>query len=211
MQGSSVAALASIASTAASAQSSATASEPRLSSFHRGAAAALLALQLALRIPLAARQRFNSDEPQHFRVARDWSCDLLPYRDLWAAWAMIPLAASSLGAIYRIGTALYSPRISAWSAAHTLDARRGDGQGQVPAGSLDGRSMTGPREVDVGDHVVGWRRARPAAGASVGRCSGAWNVAVHSVGVEMSGRRFEALEHRRSFLDADGWREISVG
>src|SRR5262249_31633783 len=130
-----------VGSTAASA---ATGSERRLSPFDRWAVAALLALQLGLRIGLATRQRFNSDEPQHFQLAWGWSRGALPYRDLldnhtpllhllasplvrffgehpdalvWARWAMIPLAALSLGAIYQIGTTLYSPRVGAWSAA----------------------------------------------------------------------------------------------
>jgi hypothetical protein len=144
MQGSSVASLTPVASAAASAASSATASGRRLSPFDCWAVTALLVLQLGLRIGLATRQRFNSDEPQHYHVAWGWSRGLLPYRDLfdnhaplfhllasplvvlfgehpdvlvWARWAMIPVAAISLAAIYRIGTALFSRRVGAWSAA----------------------------------------------------------------------------------------------
>jgi hypothetical protein len=141
MQGYSLASRTPIASTPGS---TAAAGERRLSPFDRWAVAALLALQLGLRIGLAARQRFNSDEPQHFHVAWGWARGLLPYRDIfdnhtplfhvlaaplvvlfgehpdvlvWARWAMIPLAAIALAAIYRIGTALYSRRVGAWSAA----------------------------------------------------------------------------------------------
>ncbi len=144
MQGSCVASPSPVASTAASAASSATASERGLSPFDRWAVTALLVLQLGLRIGLATRQRFNSDEPQHYHVAWGWSRGLLPYRDLfdnhtplfhllasplvvlfgehpdvlvWARWAMIPVVAISLAAIYRIGKALFSRRVGAWSAA----------------------------------------------------------------------------------------------
>lgn len=133
-----------VASAAARSAGSRSASEPALPPFDRWAVGALLALQLGLRIGLATRQRFNSDEPQHFHVASAWARGLLPYRDVfdnhtplfhllasplvaafgehpdvlvWARWAMIPLAAVSLGSLYRIGTALYSRRVGAWTAA----------------------------------------------------------------------------------------------
>jgi hypothetical protein len=144
MQGSSVASLTPAAFNAAFAASSETASEQRLSPFDRSAVTALLVLQLGMRIGLATLQRFNSDEPQHYHVACGWSRGLLPYRDLfdnhtplfhvlasplvvlfgehpdalvWARWAMTPIGAISLAAIYRIGTALFSRRVGAWSAA----------------------------------------------------------------------------------------------
>jgi hypothetical protein len=133
-----------VASPAAASAGSRSAGEPALPRFDRWAVGALLALQLGLRIGLATRQRFNSDEPQHFHVASAWVRGLLPYRDVfdnhtplfhllasplvaafgehpdalvWARWAMIPLAAVSLGSLYGIGAALYSRRVGAWSAA----------------------------------------------------------------------------------------------
>jgi hypothetical protein len=144
MQRSSVASPALVASLAALCADSPPANERPLSYFERRAVAALLALQVMLRVWLATRQRFNSDEPQHFQVALGWTRGWLPYRDVfdnhtplfhlllspliaafgehpdalvWARWAMIPLAALSLAALYRLAAALYSPRAGAWSAA----------------------------------------------------------------------------------------------
>ncbi len=133
------------ASTAgAAADASRSGREPALPAFDRWAVGALLALQLGLRIGLAMRQRIDSDEPQHFHVAWAWTRGLLPYRDVfdnhtplfhllasplvgalgehpdalvWARWAMIPLAAASLGSLYCVGTALDSRRVGAWAAA----------------------------------------------------------------------------------------------
>jgi Dolichyl-phosphate-mannose-protein mannosyltransferase len=144
MRRSSVASPALVASLAVPSADSPTAAERPLSSFECRAVAALLALQVVLRVGLATRQRFNSDEPQHFEVALGWTRGWLPYRDVfdnhtplfhlllsplvaafgehpdalvWARWAMIPLAALSLAALYRLGAALYSRRVGAWSAA----------------------------------------------------------------------------------------------
>lgn len=105
--------------------------------------AMLLALQLVLRVGLALRQRFDTDEPQHLHVAWAWTQGLVPYRDFFdnhtplfhllmaplvAAFgeradiliamriAMLPLAGLSLWILYRIGCALFSARVGVWSA-----------------------------------------------------------------------------------------------
>jgi hypothetical protein len=144
MQRRSVVSPASIASAAAPSTGSRSRGEGALPTFDRRAVCALLALQLGLRIVLATRQRFNSDEAQHFHVAWAWVHGLLPYRDVfdnhaplfhllasplvaalgehpdvlvWARWAMIPLAAIALGSLYQIGATLYSRRVGAWAAA----------------------------------------------------------------------------------------------
>ena len=44
---------------------------------------ALVALQLGLRIGLALRERFDTDEPQHFHVAWAWLRGSLPHRDVF--------------------------------------------------------------------------------------------------------------------------------
>ena len=144
MQRRSVVSPAPVASAAAASADSRSAREGALPAFDRWAVSALLAFQFGLRIVLATRQRFNSDEPQHFHVASALVRGLLPYRDVfdnhtplfhllasplvaafgehpdvlvWARWAMIPLAAIALGSLYRIGAALYSRRVGAWTAA----------------------------------------------------------------------------------------------
>ena len=169
MQGSSVASQTPVASAAAFAAGSATASERRLSPFDRWAVTALLVLQLGLRIGLATQQRFNADEPQHYHVAWGWSRGLLPYRDLfenhtplfhllasplvvlfgdhpdvlvWARWAMIPVAAISLAAGRSEFTLALPGRYAMLSPFGS------------PAGALDGKQMTEPRQLDAGAHVV---------------------------------------------------------
>jgi hypothetical protein len=97
----------------------------------------------ALRIVAALRREFDSDEPQHLHVVWGWTHGLLPYRDLFdnhaplfhAAMApllalageragalvlmrlaMLPWHALVLVAVYRLGRALFSPRVGRWGA-----------------------------------------------------------------------------------------------
>src|SRR5205085_12617603 len=108
------------------------------------AAAAFLIVQLALRVILALRIGFDTDEPQHLHVAWAWTRGLVPYRDVFdnhaplfhlataplvaafgerpellfaARMAMIPLAIAALAAVFAIGRALFSASVGVWSAA----------------------------------------------------------------------------------------------
>src|SRR5262245_12829610 len=63
-------------------------------------AAALLGLQLVVRIAYDLRLRVDTDEPQHLHVAWAWTQGLVPYRDVFDNhaplfhMAMAPLAAA---------------------------------------------------------------------------------------------------------------------
>ena len=138
MQGSSLASLTPVASAAAFATGSATASE-RLSPFDRRAVTALLVLQLGLRIGLATRQRFNSDEPQHYHVAWGWSRGLRPYWDLF----------DNHTPLFHLLASGRSEFTLALPGRYAMLSPFGS-----PAGALDGKQMTEPRELDAGAHVV---------------------------------------------------------
>ncbi|HSD10832.1 MAG TPA: glycosyltransferase family 39 protein [Candidatus Binatia bacterium] len=104
----------------------------------------LFAVQLALRIGIALRYPFDTDEPQHLHVAWAWTQGLVPYRDVFdnhaplfhmlmaplaaaigeqpeilltMRLAMIPLAAVALACLYAIGRTLFEARVGLWAAA----------------------------------------------------------------------------------------------
>ena len=101
---------------------------------------------LVLRFVYAFHLRFDTDEPQHLHVVWGWAHGHLQYRDVFdnhgpvfhllcvplfralgerpdilipMRLAMLPLLAVSLWAIYRIGAALFSPRVGLWAAIFT--------------------------------------------------------------------------------------------
>jgi hypothetical protein len=106
-------------------------------------AAAMLALQLAVRIAYDVRLRVDTDEPQHLHVAWTWTQGLVPYRDVFdnhaplfhlamaplvAALgeradlliamrvAILPVIAALLWFVRRIGRALFCNSVGVWAA-----------------------------------------------------------------------------------------------
>jgi len=103
----------------------------------------LLAVLTAMKAAAASRYRFNTDETQHLHVIWGWTRGLIEYRDLYdnhpplfhmlmapvfglfperadivvpMRLLMIPFYLASLVAVYRIGRALYWPRVAVWAA-----------------------------------------------------------------------------------------------
>jgi hypothetical protein len=106
-------------------------------------AAAMLALQLAVRVAYDLRLRVDTDEPQHLHVAWAWTQGLVPYRDVFdnhaplfhvamaplvaalgeradlliaMRLAMLPLIAAMLWCTRRLGRALFCDRVGIWAA-----------------------------------------------------------------------------------------------
>jgi hypothetical protein len=106
-------------------------------------AAAMLALQLVVRIAYDLRLRVDTDEPQHLHVAWAWTQGLVPYRDVFdnhaplfhvtmaplvaalgeradlliaMRLAMLPLIAAILWCTRRVGRALFCDRVGIWAA-----------------------------------------------------------------------------------------------
>jgi hypothetical protein len=99
--------------------------------------------QVVLRVWYVLNHRADFDEPQHLHVVWGWTQGLVQYRDLFdnhaplfhltmapavgvlgeradllilARWMMLPLVGLTLWATYRIGRALWSPRVGLWAA-----------------------------------------------------------------------------------------------
>ncbi len=106
-------------------------------------AALFFSVLLALRLACVFSLRFDSDEPQHLHMVWAWLHGLLPYRDvfdnhtplfhllcapllallgerpealLWVRLPMVALYAASLWLIFKLGSALFSPRAGLWAA-----------------------------------------------------------------------------------------------
>jgi len=114
---------------------------PKLTRVEIGLGVTCFMVLLCLRWFYVTTQPWDSDEPQHLHVVWAWANGLLPYKDVFdnhaplfqammaplfsllgeradivavMRWAMLPIAAIILVAIYRIGTRLFSVRIGFW-------------------------------------------------------------------------------------------------
>ena len=115
----------------------------RISKTEIGVTVLIFLALLVLRWFYTSTRGWDSDEPQHLHVVWGWLNGLLPYRDLFdnhmplfqvmsvplfaslgeradivtaMRWAMVPLMALGIVAIYFIGSRLFSRRIGLWGA-----------------------------------------------------------------------------------------------
>jgi hypothetical protein len=118
-------------------------SRSRISATELWIGALIFSILLALRWFYTSTRGWDSDEPQHLHVVWGWLNGLLPYRDVFdnhmplfqllsvplfallgerpeivtaMRWAMVPLMALGLVAIYLIGSRVFSRRIGFWGA-----------------------------------------------------------------------------------------------
>ncbi len=118
-------------------------SAPDIPRTDRWLAGAFLLAALVLRILYAWHFRVDSDEPQHLHVVWAWTRGLLPYRDVFdnhtpvfqalcaplfralgvradilmpMRLAMLPIFAATIGCVWKIARAFFTPRIALWSA-----------------------------------------------------------------------------------------------